>query len=74
MSRYRYVLRCPYCKKIYASEYLQVIYNLSAHSASLCPKCGEASGSFEKVIAKPKLLGLLGWKVKEEECACSGKD
>lgn len=66
MSRYRYVLRCPYCKKVY-DEYRKVIYDLSAYNTSLCPKCGEVSGSFEKVVAKPKLFGLLGWEVKEEE-------
>lgn len=67
MSRYRYALRCPYCKKVYANEYLQAIYNLSKYATSLCPKCGEVSGSFEKVVAKPKLFGLLGWDVKEEK-------
>lgn len=67
MSRYRYALRCPYCKKIYANGYRQTIHNLSRHHTSLCPKCGEESGSFEEVVVKPKLFGLLGWKVKEGE-------
>jgi len=67
MSHYRYVLRCPYCKKVYASEYLQALYHLSKYNTSLCPKCGEVSGSFEEVVAKPRLFGLLGWEVKEEE-------
>ena len=66
MSYYRYALRCPYCKKIYANEYYQAVYNLSRYSTSLCPKCGEERGSFERVIVKPKLFGLLGWEVKEE--------
>lgn len=66
MFRYRYALRCPHCKKIYANEYLKAVYNLSRCSTSLCPKCGEESGSFDRVIVKPKLFGLLGWKVKEE--------
>lgn len=67
MSRYRYALRCPYCKKIYKYGYRQTIHNLSKYHTSLCPKCGEESGSFEEVVVKPKLFGLLGWKVKEEE-------
>ena len=67
MSRYRYVLRCPHCKKVYANEYLKALLALSPFQASLCPKCGEVSGSFEKVVARPKLFGLLGWEVKEKE-------
>ena len=67
MSAYRYALRCPRCKKIYANEYRQALYILSEYSTSLCPKCGEVSGSFEKVVVKPKLFGLLGWEVKGEE-------
>lgn len=67
MNHYRYALRCPHCKKIYVSEYRQIFYILSDTSTSLCPKCGEVSGSFDKVVVKPKLFGLLGWEVKEEE-------
>lgn len=65
MNRYRYALRCPHCKKIYANEYHQILYILSPYGPSLCPKCGEVSGSFEKVVVRPKLFGLLGWEVKE---------
>lgn len=67
MSYYRYVLRCPYCKKIYANDCPLISYAISPYHISLCPKCGEESGSFEKIVAKPKLFGLLGWKVKEEK-------
>lgn len=67
MSCYRYVLRCPCCKKIYADKYYQALHRLSKYTTSLCPKCGEESGSFEEVVAKPRLFGLLGWEVKEEE-------
>lgn len=66
MIRYRYALRCPHCKKTYANEYRNIFYNLSKYHTSLCPKCGEESGSFEEVVVKPRLFGLLGWKVKGE--------
>lgn len=67
MCHYRYALRCPYCKKVYADDCYNAIHNLSRHSTSLCPKCGEVSGAFDRVVAKPKLFGLLGWEVKEEK-------
>ena len=67
MSRYRYALRCPYCKKIYANEYYNALYRLSEYNTSLCPKCGEVSGSFDRVVARPRMFGLLGWEAKEED-------
>lgn len=66
MSYYRYALRYPYCKKVYADECYNAIHDLSKFSTSLCPKCGEVSGAFDKVVVRPKLFGLLGWGVKEK--------
>lgn len=67
MSCYRYALRCPRCKKVYANEYYNALHHLSEHWYSLCPKCGEKSDSFDRVAARPRLFGLLGWEVKEKE-------
>ena len=61
MIRYRKVLQCTSCKKIY-TNYWKSIFNIGTY-CGVCPKCG-SEGNFRVVIAKPKIIRLFGWKVK----------
>ena len=60
--RYRKVLQCKSCKKIY-TEYWKDIFNIGQYNG-ICPKCG-SEGNFKYVIAKPRTIRLFGWKVKK---------
>lgn len=64
MSHYRYVHQCDKCKKVY-SRYNYITLN-DLFLYGVCPKCG-AEGKILRVIARPKLFGLRGWEIKEEE-------
>lgn len=65
LGAYALALQCKHCKKVY-SEYACGVYRLCELDKNICPNCGE----FDKlriVVARPRLFGLLGYKVKEEE-------
>lgn len=64
MSKYQLAYQCDKCKKVYSKDTFIWINDLYLYG--ICPKCG-SKGRICKVIAKPKLLGLLGWKVKEQQ-------
>lgn len=59
MSRYRLVYQCKKCKKVYRSY-----AKCNKRGVELCPKCGSVD-RIETIIAKPKLSGLMGWKIKK---------
>jgi len=69
MKGYRNIYRCPECKKIGAKlEDLtnDVCIALTAFNrVVLCKYCGKVV-KLELVAGKPKLLGLLGWDIKEK--------
>ena len=60
MSKYRAVHKCDKCGKIYRSDYWPMFY-AGTIGSMVCGKCGTRN-KFVRVIAKPKLFGLLGWK------------
>ncbi len=64
MSHYRYIHQCQACNKVYTNYSYQIHADLYFYG--ICPKCG-TKGKFLRVVAKPKLFGLLGWIVKEKE-------
>ena len=64
MNHYRYAHQCDACKKIYSNYRFITIYDLYLYG--ICPKCG-TKGKIFKVVAKPKLFGLRGWKIKEDK-------
>lgn len=64
MSNYRYVYQCGACKKVYSKGRFIMLNDLYLYG--ICPKCG-TKGRIFQVIAKPKLFGLRGWKVKDKE-------
>lgn len=64
MSRYQRAYQCDECKKVYSRDKFIWINDLYLYG--ICPKCG-CEGKICKVVAKPKLFGLLGWDIKEEE-------
>lgn len=59
MREYRIVYQCRKCKKVYR-RYAKC----NIRAVELCPKCGSVD-RIEAIIAKPKLFGLLGWKIKK---------
>ena len=64
MSKYQLAHKCDKCKKVYSDyKFLRLV---DMYIDGICPKCG-CKGRIYKVVAKPKLFGMLGWKVKEEE-------
>ena len=63
MSKYQRAYQCDECKKVYSRDKYLWINDLYLYG--ICPKCGH-EGLIHKVVAKPKLFGLLGWVVKEE--------
>ena len=63
MSKYRTVHKCATCGKIYRFEYWPNLYSGDI-GHKVCGRCGTRD-AFYKVIAKPRLFGLLGWKEKE---------
>lgn len=64
MSKYQIAHQCDKCKKVYSNYRFIRINDLYLYG--VCPKCG-CKGWIRKLVAKPKLFGLLGWIVKEEE-------
>lgn len=64
MIGYRRVYQCKNCKKVY-TEYWKEICVVS-RGIEMCHRCGSV-GTFKRVIAKPKLFRLRGWKIKEEK-------
>lgn len=60
MSTYRLVNQCKKCKKVYRSY-----AKCNKHAVELCPKCGSVD-TIKVIIAKPKLFGLMGWKIKKK--------
>ena len=64
MSKYQLAYQCDKCKKVYSRYRFICILDLYVYG--ICPKCGH-KGRICDVVAKPKLFGLLGWIVKEEE-------
>lgn len=62
MSKYQRAYQCDKCKTVYSRNKFEWINDLYFYC--ICPKCGN-EGRISKVVAKPKMFGLLGWKVKE---------
>lgn len=65
LGAYRVAWQCKHCKMVYG-EHSCTVYKLSSYGKSLCPNCGEID-KLRAVVARPRLFGLLGYKVKEEE-------
>ena len=63
MSYYRQMSQCDNCKKIYRSDYFPTLHSQNLGSM-VCGKCG-CRDRFIRIIAKPKLFGLLGWRIKK---------
>lgn len=63
MCYYREMLQCDNCKKIYRSDYFPTIHSCKLGSM-VCGKCG-CRNRFISIVAKPKLFGLLGWRIKK---------
>ena len=73
MTGYRRMYRCPECKKLGARKADMTndvpgspFAWLYSGSAVLCKHCGKEV-ELEKIFAKPRLFGLLGWDIKEKE-------
>ena len=65
--------RCPECKKVGATKTAltndkldSVFIWLFGKDEVLCRHCGKEV-KLERIFAKPKLFGLLGWDIKEKE-------
>ncbi len=70
MKGYRNIYRCPKCKKVAKDkEHLtndSSLFMLAFNGPVLCKHCGMII-KLERISAKPKLFGLLGWDIKGEE-------
>ena len=64
MSKYQLAYQCDMCKKVYSKD--KFIWTNNLYLYGICPKCG-SKGRIHKIIARPKLFGLKGWEVKEED-------
>ncbi len=73
MTGYRNIYRCPECKKVGAKkadltndDFNSVLVWLFGNNEVLCKHCGKEV-KLERIFAKPRLFGLLGWDIKEKE-------